>query len=1171
MPIDTRTGRSIGGGPEEDKKKPPDIIQRILHAPSNIPRPASVIKSAAEQVERVFPLTSMRAQAVRYGLQRLPGRPENLPKVSGGDILKTPLRVMAGEEKASFLADPVAEAIQERGMDTPVTVPGPFGSLVSVKPSTAIRAAGLFEPTPETGLRLFQKSAKGIKKFAEAPEEFAKGAGALKTALGPKVAAERERLSELLLKKKARGAQRAEKGVLGVLENIKAAKAAGVPETELVRLSEDARAKALKIPTPNLASEGAIEGGLARARMGGDLTPGMLLKGTEAPEKGKAFQALLKTDRASGIRLGKRAARDPIAEHQAAMQELFSTVGPAANYGEAAKRGEVDLAHIDLPFGKKATIPGRPVTQALSGAGRFVRQGLADVSGGSILEPIGKGTATPMQAFRSGMEGTRLPGEIGQFGREMSKFQWRQQAGEQRVFEQHFRKRLHDILSKGKPLNEDEFKALHGALDTYRKSEMVPVEFRPTGNENIDTKGLAIRKMLDDLNSIAKGEGLDVGYLTGYFPRPMTPAYHKFQGITNPTDYTILFGRSGGNKGFMQGRQVTADMGAEEFNQLFRRQHPDFVSRTGKPLDAIGTDVRKVLMGHVRGHAAATTYPKALDQVLGYAGRKIRTMHDLRPGEVMVIAPGSLRDIGNKLVSDNSQLAKAYLNVAANGSVVDFMGVTPHLTNELATSLQQVAQNGAKLYAVPADVAKDMKTFTKRLSEDMGELPMLYRSAMQTLKQNILVPFASWHEDNYLGNLSLWWMRGMPLSEINKHGGPVASILHSGMFGKGLDTSHTFLGETKTTQEWLKEWESVGVSKGGVIGSMTRGTSPELLGLPRSHVGDLPSYIPPYLTAGIPIPTFRPGLKGAQRFEHAGYLRAGRAVAGLLENQPRIVGYLWGRSRGMSVAQARELVSNTSFDYDEVSKIVSKLRTGAVPFLTWTFKALPFVMKRMIQHPASLPFTMPTRIQHALREENKVPPNESDFTASTNAFPIGRGKEGDIYSARVGTVQAEPAKFAPTPPRPTADLPQRLMGGLVQGGLSSLGPLEQTAMKIVGVNPLTGEPLTNKDVEFVQRGPVTVPRYVDTFLSIWRPYAHFWGTMDSARDMPWWMKATNLSNVARISRSNPEDDAQMRQYRAHKALSDLQKKLRSAETEGRVKALEKSLDKAEGRYDRMYP
>jgi hypothetical protein len=98
------------------------------------------------------------------------------------------------------------------------------------------------------------------------------------------------------------------------------------------------------------------------------------------------------------------------------------------------------------------------------------------------------------------------------------------------------------------------------------------------------------------------------------------------------------------------------------------------------------------------------------------------------------------------------------------------------------------------------------------------------------------------------------------------------------------------------------------------------------------------------------------------------------------EDATRLMLYVERRKAGDSAEEAAMVVRNYLFDYGDVSRFIASTRRFLLPFITWSAKALPRMVKQAVETPRTF-----TRIGFLADSAN-----ESFGPIDTNTLPIGR-------------------------------------------------------------------------------------------------------------------------------------------------------------------------------------
>ena len=123
------------------------------------------------------------------------------------------------------------------------------------------------------------------------------------------------------------------------------------------------------------------------------------------------------------------------------------------------------------------------------------------------------------------------------------------------------------------------------------------------------------------------------------------------------------------------------------------------------------------------------------------------------------------------------------------------------------------------------------------------------------------------------------------------------------------------------------------------------------------------------------------GIVGKPRMVGEGSVAQGSYRFGRFrEDSTRMMLYIEMRKGGQSADEAAETVRNYLFDYGDVSRFVSSTRRFLLPFITWSAKALPRIVKQSVEKPRTI-----TRIGFATDAAN-----ESFGPIDTSVLPLGR-------------------------------------------------------------------------------------------------------------------------------------------------------------------------------------
>lgn len=125
----------------------------------------------------------------------------------------------------------------------------------------------------------------------------------------------------------------------------------------------------------------------------------------------------------------------------------------------------------------------------------------------------------------------------------------------------------------------------------------------------------------------------------------------------------------------------------------------------------------------------------------------------------------------------------------------------------------------------------------------------------------------------------------------------------------------------------------------------------------------------------------RTGIVGKPRALGEGFVAQGSYRFGRFrEDSTRLMLYIERRKAGDTAEEAAEVVRNYLFDYGDVSRFVASTRRFLLPFITWSAKALPRMVKQAVETPRTF-----SRIGFFTDAAN-----ESFGPIDTNTLPIGR-------------------------------------------------------------------------------------------------------------------------------------------------------------------------------------
>lgn len=827
------------------------------------------------------------------------------------------------------------------------------------------------------------------------------------------------------------------------------------------------------------------------------------------------------------------------------LQKLYSTMGEAAHIGEAASRGEATLFRFKVPGLPALETPGfvnRPALQGVAGIQRGIRQAAAKTG---LASKIGMETAGVGDAMLSGFAGTRLPGELSGTGKEFAMAIPRQRIGQAMYTATKYRQALQSIFESGGGTSVEDLEQIRKVLDLpdvvagqnleQRAAQLAETrESRLAGipSEVLQDKARRTGALLDYMLRKEQASGLSTRETAHYFPHILTGEYRNYRAATRPG---FQIPPSGMRTGSSNHRLI--QKGIDDANAASMKEHgfPIFKDNTLEALWLRGMDSS-------RARASITAYEKFMSEF----GRPMKAGERLAPGEVMVISPGAFRDAMSRANQVTEKEANAILNVVLDADMVTGAGIVPTDAEKVLQELRQIRGLGKdKVYAVPAEVARNMNLYTQKLSEEIGDLPKLYSRALQVWKQETLLPFPAYHARNYLGNWTNAWLNGMSIEETVKYGTTAARILAAAETGKGLDVPYTIGGRTQTAQAWLDELAKNNVLKGGFVGTASRQSGHELIGAKRFQLSDLPSAIPL-------VPTFRKGAGSVgRRLELSLHNRIGRAIGGLAEGQPRAAVYFWQLEKGTAPEGAMQKVADTLWEFNEVPKLIQKSR-GPMPFLGWTFKEAPFGFVKALQSPGKS--ALPARIYFSQRAAQGMGSPNSEFEADTGAIPIQNQPNGEVkmFPLMSWWAPGEAGRLLPeSAPKIGSTFLGREARGLFTSGLGLLGPGEQFGARLGGISR-TGKEISGTDISPQKFGPAYVTPAMKALLTSFRAINETAAFISPSKPRTMMERLAGVFPGFKTITVNPKKDASYRSYLDREAIrTERRGKRRATEPAGK--------------------
>lgn len=199
------------------------------------------------------------------------------------------------------------------------------------------------------------------------------------------------------------------------------------------------------------------------------------------------------------------------------------------------------------------------------------------------------------------------------------------------------------------------------------------------------------------------------------------------------------------------------------------------------------------------------------------------------------------------------------------------------------------------------------------------------------------------------------------------------------------------------------------------------------------------------------------------------------------ENWAKAQQYLHARSLGASIEEAKRIAESTIFAYQKVGPAVRIARATAVPFLTFTIKAVPFIAKQGLKNPRRLAL-FPKAEQGVMSifgvneaEQQYLP----DWMQGMIPLPI-KDESGN-------TLYFNPKYIYPwgqvmgSDVQPLPGLPFIGKGGQLPGGVSLAPTFTEAASQISGRDLFTGEEFVRQSQTSGQQVRARVERVAKTF------------------------------------------------------------------------------------------
>lgn len=194
--------------------------------------------------------------------------------------------------------------------------------------------------------------------------------------------------------------------------------------------------------------------------------------------------------------------------------------------------------------------------------------------------------------------------------------------------------------------------------------------------------------------------------------------------------------------------------------------------------------------------------------------------------------------------------------------------------------------------------------------------------------------------------------------------------------------------------------------------------------------------------------------------------------------------YIGGVQRGLGMEAAEDLAQKALFNYSEVPRLIDVLRrTGAAPFITYPYKALPLLAKETIRNPQRIAF-WGRKLPEAVTAMN--PEAERRAYYEYNSLP-DYVKEGFV---RLPTSKSQYLAFAPYFPFnemmgvPTGADP---VSAIAEGMLGVSGPGVQFGIDLAtGRQNFTGYPLYNESDSLAMKTRKNLQNAANSFIPQYR-------------------------------------------------------------------------------------
>lgn len=236
-------------------------------------------------------------------------------------------------------------------------------------------------------------------------------------------------------------------------------------------------------------------------------------------------------------------------------------------------------------------------------------------------------------------------------------------------------------------------------------------------------------------------------------------------------------------------------------------------------------------------------------------------------------------------------------------------------------------------------------------------------------------------------------------------------------------------------------------------------------------------------------------------------VKAGRGVAGWLDDVNRVSAYLTKRMHGFTPQAARREVLAAHYDFSKLTKFEKDYARIAVPFYSWSKQNIPAVIKDIIERPGGV---TATAVKAATKARGPDPGFLPNYIGEGVALPLGGEADGtQRFLSRLGL--------------PFEDLGELFSGASVLGMLNPLikGPAEL----LTGKQWFTGRDLgdlhsmTRGTLQSLGADPGPFAGTIGDQVLMNSPFGRFGTTtrtlLDPRKD--WWSRAVNLLSGTRLT------------------------------------------------------